>query len=97
MHTTDMQILSWIPRKVRKDRIRNEKFKSDAIFKPITICHPESLSWYGHVMTRDDKNSAKEITTMQVAGKGPEGRRRRRWVDRVRSDMKKLLLDLKLG
>ena len=30
MHTTEMKMLRWIQGKTRKDRIRNEKFSSDA-------------------------------------------------------------------
>ena len=36
MHTTEMKMLRWIQGKTRKDRIRNEKFRSEAMVKPIT-------------------------------------------------------------
>ena len=36
MHTTETKMLRWIQGKTRKDRFRNEKFRSDAMFKPIT-------------------------------------------------------------
>ncbi len=51
MHTTEMKMLRWIQGKIRKDRIRNEKFRSDAMVKPITryVTH-KRFSWYGHVM-----------------------------------------------
>ena len=57
---TDMKMLRWIQGKTRKDRIRNEKFRSDAIVKPITTYVAQKrLSRYGHVMRREDTNVAK--------------------------------------
>ncbi len=67
MHTTDMKMLRWIQGKPRKDRIINEKFRSDAMVKPITTyVIQERLSWYGHVMRREDTNVAKQVTSMKV-------------------------------
>ena len=45
MHTTQMKLLRWIQGKTRKDRIRNEEFRSDTMVKPITtyVCRPETL------------------------------------------------------
>ena len=42
MHTTELKMLRWIQSKTRKDRIRNEMFRSDAMVEPITTCHPET-------------------------------------------------------
>ena len=54
MHTTEMKMLRWIQGKSRKDRIRNEKFRSDAMVRPITTYATQKrLSWYGHVMRRE--------------------------------------------
>ena len=66
--------------------------------KPITtyVTH-KRLSWYGHVMRRNDTNVAKQVTTMKVAGKRPRGRLRLRWMDRVRSDLRQHQLDPKLA
>ena len=55
------------------------------------------LSWYGHVMRRDDTNVTKQVTTMKVGGKRPRGRPRLRWTDRVRSDLRQHQLDPKLA
>ena len=97
MHTTEMKMLRWIQGKTRKDRIRNEKFRSDAMVKPITPYGAQKrLSLYGRVMRREDTNVAKEVTTMKVGGKRPQGRPRLRWMDIVPSHLKQHQLDPKL-
>ena len=67
--------------------------------KPITTyVNQKLLSWYGHVMRREDTNVAKHVvTTMKVGGKRPRGRPRLRWMDRVRSDFKQHQLYPKLA
>ena len=98
MHTTEMNMLRCIQGKIRKDRIRNEKFRSDAMVKPIiTYVAQKRLSWYGHVMRREYTNVAKQVTTMKVGGKRPRGRHRLRWMERVRSDLRQHQLDTKLA
>ena len=45
--------------------------------KPITTYIAQKrLSWYGHVMRREDTSVAKLVTTMKVGGKRPRGRPR---------------------
>ncbi len=52
-HTTAVKMLIWIQGKTRKDRIRNEKFRSEAMVKPITTYITQKrLSWYGQVVRR---------------------------------------------
>ena len=66
--------------------------------KPITTYVTQKrISWHGHVMRRDNKNVAKEITTMKVGRKRHRGWPRLRWADRARSDMKEHKLDEKLA
>ena len=67
--------------------------------KPITTYVTQKrISWYGHVMRREDTNVAKHVTTMKVGGKRLRGRPRLSWMDRVRSDFfKQHQLDLKLA
>ena len=91
-------MLRWIQGKTRKDRIINEKFRSDAMVKPITTYVTQKrLSWYGHVMMRrEETNVAKQVTTMKVGGKRPRGRPRLRWMDRVRSYLRQHQLDPEL-
>ena len=66
--------------------------------KPITTYVTQKrLSWYGHVMRREDTNVAKQVTTMKVGGKRPRGRPRLRWMDRVQSDLRQHQLDPELA
>ena len=71
-----------------KTESETKKFRSDAMVKPTYATRNafQVESWYGHAMKRDDKNVAKEVTTMKVRVKGPRGGPRLRWMDRVRSD-----------
>ena len=98
IHTTEMIMLRWIEGKTRKDRIRNEKFRRDAMVKPITIYIAQKrLSWYGHAMRRDATNVAKQVTTMKVGLKRLRGRHILRWMDRVRSELRRQQLDPKFA
>ena len=98
LHTTDMKMLRWIQSKTRKDRIINEKFRSDVMVKPITTYVTQKrLSWYGHVTRREDTNVAKKVTPMKVGWKIPRGRPILRWMDRVRSDRRQHKLDPELA
>ena len=94
MHTTEMKMLRWIQSKTRKDRITNEKFRSDAMVKPITTyVIQKRLSWFGHVTRREETSVAKQVTTMKVGGKRHRGRPKLRWMGRVQSDLKQHNLD----
>ena len=63
--------------------------------KPITTIYDNQkrLSWYDHVMRREDTNVAKQVTTMKVGGKRP----RLRLMDRVRSYLRQHQLDPELA
>ena len=66
--------------------------------KPITThVTQKRLSWYGHVMRREDTNVAKQVTTMKVGGKIPRGRPILRWMDRLQSDLSQHQLDPKFA
>ena len=67
--------------------------------KPITKYFTQKrLSWYGHVMRRDDNNVAKQDFNNDEAGREYIlGWPILRWMDRIRSDMKQHQLDPKLA
>ena len=81
----------------QKGRIRNEKFRRDAMVKPITtyICHPETpfVVWPCNEKRRN--TCCKESNNDE--GKRPRGRPILRWMDRVRSDLRQHQLEPKLA
>ena len=98
VNSTEMKMIRWIQGKTRKDRMRNENVRTDAMVKPITTYVTQiRLSWYGLVMRREGTTVAKQVTTMTVGGKRPRGRPILRWMDRVRSDLRRHQLDPKLA
>ena len=46
------------------------------------------LKWYGHVMRREEHCVGRRATEMKVEGRRKRGRPKRRWLDRVRGDIK---------
>ena len=45
------------------------------------------LSWYGHVMRRDQEYVRRRMMEMELAGKRKRGRPKRRFLDVVKEDM----------
>ena len=93
MRTTEMKMLRWIQGKTRKDIIRNESSGEMQWLSQLPHVTQKGLSWYGHVLRREDTNVAKQVTIMKVGGKRHRGRPTLRWMDRVQSDMKQHKLD----
>ena len=46
------------------------------------------LKWYGHVMRREEQYVGRRAMKMEVQGRKKIGRPKRRWLDRVRDDIK---------
>ena len=46
------------------------------------------LSWYGHVMLREETHMTRSTLSMAVKGTRPRGRPKMRWLDRLKSDMR---------
>ena len=89
LHTTEMKMLRWSPGKTRKDRIKNETIRGNAKVTPInSVLTQKRLSWYGHVMRRDETHITKSTLTTTVTGTRTRGRPKMRWLDRLISDMR---------
>ena len=54
-------MLRWSQGKARKDRIKNETIRGNAKVTPInSVLTQKQMSWYGHVMRREDTHITTE-------------------------------------
>ena len=89
LHTTEMKMLRWSQGKTRKDRIKNETIRGIARVTPIkSVLAKKRLSWYGHVMRREETHITRSTLSMTVMGTRPRGHPTMRWLDRLKSDMR---------
>ena len=60
----------------RRDRVRNSDIYEEFKIKPIIeTIQTDQLRWFGHVMRRDEKTTAKKVLDVKVKGNRPEGDR----------------------
>ena len=89
LHTTEMKMLRWSQGKTRKYRIKNETIRGIARVTPIkSDLTQKRLSWYGHVMRREETHITRSTLSMTVMGTRPRGRPKMRWLDRLKSNMR---------
>ena len=79
-----MKVLRTIRGVSRRDRLRNDRIRSDLSVKPLLREIEESkLRWYGHTKRMDGERLAKRYLEWRPQGKRPVGRPRKRWIDGV--------------
>ena len=89
LHTTEMKMLRWHQGKTRKDGIKNETIRGIARVTPIkSVLTQKLLSWYGHVMRREETHITRRTVSMTVMGTRPRERLKMIWLDRLKSDMR---------
>ena len=64
------------------DEIRNERIRGT------TKVQEWRLKWYGHVVRREDPCVGRRAMEMKAQWRRERGRPKRRWLDRVRDDIK---------
>ena len=72
----------------RMDRIRNEYIRGSLKVAPVTekLCG-NRLSWYGHVLRRNEENVVRRVLSMDVDGYKSRRRPKKRWMECVNDDM----------
>ena len=71
------------------DRIKNETIRGIARVTPIkSVLIQKRLSWYGHVMRREETHITRSTMSMTVTGTRPRGRPKMRWLERLKSGMR---------
>ena len=71
------------------DKIRNERIRRTTKVGEITKKVQEMrLKWYGHVMRREEHYVGSRAMEMNVQGRRKRGRPKRRWLDKVKDDIK---------
>ena len=84
-----MRMLRWMCGVTKLDKIRNERIRGTTKVGEITKAVQERrLMWYGHVMRRDEHYVGRRVVVMKVQGRRKRGRPTRRWLDKVKDDIK---------
>ena len=81
--------------KTRKDKerqgkteLKNETIRVNAKVTPVkSVLTQNRLSWYGHVMRREETHITRSTLSMKVTGTRPRGRPNMRRLDRLKSDI----------
>ena len=89
LEVAEMRMLRWMCGVTKLDKIRNERIRGTTKVGEITKKVQERrLKWYGHVMRREEHYVGRRAMVMQVQGRRKRGRPKRRWLDKVKDDIK---------
>ena len=84
-----MRMLRWMCGVTKLDKIRNERIRATTKVGEITKKVQERrLKWYWHVMKREEHYVGRRAMVMKVQGRTKIGRPNRRWLDKVKDDIK---------
>ena len=89
LKVAEMRMLRWMCRVTKQDNIRNERIRGTTKVGEITKKVQERRSkWYGHVMRREEYYVGGRAIVMKVQGRRKRGRPKRRWLEKVKDDIK---------
>ena len=93
MEVAEMRMLRWTCGKTMLDRIPNEVFRTKLEVESISYKLREGrLRWFGHVRRRPQSAPVRRVEALTVEGVRRRGRPKLRWEDKIRLDLKKMLL-----
>ncbi|XP_071698697.1 uncharacterized protein [Rutidosis leptorrhynchoides] len=93
MEVAEMRMLRWTCGKTMLDMIPNSVFRENLKVRSIIDkLREERLRWFGHVRRRPPTVPIRRIEALTVDSVRRRGRPTRRWDDRIKLDLKELLL-----
>ena len=91
LEVAEMKMLRFELGVTRLDKIRNNLIRGTLHVGPIGNKVREArLRWYGHVKRRDTDYVGQKVLNMELPGKRKRGRPKRRYMDTLVEDMKKV-------
>ena len=88
LEATEMRMLRRLKRVTLLDHIRSEDIRKELDVDPIMEkIRAVRLRWFGHIVRMSKNNLVKLAWKMEVDGKRPVGRPRKRWSDNIKEDL----------
>ncbi|GKC24387.1 retrovirus-related pol polyprotein LINE-1 [Tanacetum coccineum] len=93
MEVAELRMLMWTCGKTMLDMIQNGVYRAELEVETIINKMKEGrLRWFGHVRRRPQSTPVRRVEALVVDGVRRRGRPKLRWEDRVKHDLKELLL-----
>ncbi|GJY77956.1 ataxia telangiectasia mutated family protein [Tanacetum coccineum] len=93
VEVAELRMLRWTCGKTMLDMIPNRVFRAELEVESIIHkMREERLRWFGHVKRRPQTAPVRRVEALFVDGLRRRGRPKLRWEDRLKQDMKELLL-----
>ena len=94
MVTADNAMVRWMCKRKITDRVRMSVMHRILGIKDLeSSLRTGRLRWYGHIERQPNDVWPNAVRQMNVVGRAPRGRPRKRWIDCVSTDMRELRLE----